>query len=354
MTSAAACVVLLVACSGGSGSANGSAGPSKVTDVRALPASYQIVYKVTTSSGSSQQQTWEVLTQTDPFDVSDLTYSTDPRSGAQPQSGTVSSFDHLYDLAGGRLTLVSDRQPGPGSGAQGIGVERSELVRQGLARDAGRSVVAGDSCDVIRFGEPPVGPIAPPNGSGEDDICIDGSGLEVHEAWTYHGRVVLERTALELRVGGLDTSLAGAPALSSARPSGAPAVLKVSEPPTGRSYLSAPPVPAGFSPNPAVSTVAFSPTDPTQVTDTSTIWSFSVGGAVLTVEAGQGQLPWAAGPAPVTAVQLKGLGQASLSLRSDGPEIRCQLDQDRWVRVRGTIPPAELSRYASELALAGA
>jgi hypothetical protein len=101
-----------------------------------------------------------------------------------------------------------------------------------------------------------------------------------------------------------------------------------------------------------VGAVARNPNEPLQVTDISAIWSFSSGGAVITVEAGQGQIPWAAG-GPVTQLQLRGLGPASSALRSDGPEIRVQLDQDRWVRVRGTVPPGQLAGYASEVALAG-
>jgi hypothetical protein len=334
------------------GCSSGSAAPPRVTDVTALPATYQIVYRVTTTSGSTSQQAWEVLTQTDPFDASDLTYAADPRSGAEPQTGTVSSFDELFDLANGRLRLVSDRQPGPGSGVGATGVELAELAHHGLARPVGQSVFAGNGCDVARFGEPPVGPITPPNGSGSDDVCIDRSGLEVHDAWTYHGRLVLEREAEEIRIGSPDPSIAGPPSLSSAEASSAPSVLKVSQP-AGKSYLDTPPSPAGFTARPAVSTAAFNPSDPSQVTDVSTIWSFSDAGAVVTVEAGQGQLPWDPAGSPTESLELKGLGQAAVAFRSDGPEIRSQLGQDRWVRVRGTVPPGELSRYASELRLAG-
>ena len=342
----------------------GCGGPQtspKTSDVTALPPAYQVVYRVESSNGSSSRQYWEVLTQSDPFDVSDLVYGSDPRSGADPNTGTVSSFDHLYELSGGRLTLVSDRQPGPGSGAPATAVEVAELAQRRIAAVRGRSSAAGEPCTVVRFGEPPVGPITAPNGSGADDICIDRSGLETHEAWTYHGRVVLERTALEVRVGSSDSAIVGAPALSTARTSGAPAILKVTQPAqssaaqssaaqssAAQSYLATPPAPGGFTAQPVATTIAFSPSDPSQVTDLSTIWSFSDGGAVITVEAGQGQLPWSPGDTPTGALELKGLGRAALALRSDGPEVRVELDQNRWIRVRGTVPPEQLSRSATE------
>lgn len=329
-----------------------STSQSKLSDLPALPATFQVVYKVVTSGGSTARQRWEVLTQTSPFQVSDLTYESDPRAGAAPSTGTVSSFDHLYDLSRGDLTLVSDRQPGPGSGIDAIAVELRELRDRGLAQLVGRSSVAGAPCQIARLGDPPVGPIGPPNGTGHDDICIDRSGIVLQEMWTYHGGVVLQRRAVEVRDGPPDPAIQGAPSTSSAQPSRTPAILIVSQV-EAPSYLTVPPTPDGFTADPAVATAAYDPTDPTRVTDTSTIWAFSVGGAVLTVEAGQGQLPWGTGDTHAEMLNLNALGAASSALRSDGPEIRFQPDQGRWIRVKGTVPPERLALYASELRLVG-
>lgn len=320
--------------------------------MRALPASFQVVYRVVNSSGPATRQSWEVFTQTSPFDGSDLDYGSDPRNGALPTAGTVSTFDHLYDLSGGRLTLVSDRQPGPISGTEAVAVERRDLESRRLAESVGRSTVAGAGCAMERFGEPPVGPIAAPTPAGHDDMCIDQHGLDVRDVWTLRGRVVFERTAVEVRMGAPDPGIRSAPPATGAQRSSAPPILSVSTTPAS-SYLAPPATPDGFAAGSPVSTVAYNPSDPSQVTDTSTIWSFSNGGAVVTVEAGTGQLPWAASGTPSQAVHLNGLGAATSALRSDGPEIRVQLDRSRWVRVRGTVPLEVLTRYASELTLAG-
>jgi hypothetical protein len=202
------------------------------------------------------------------------------------------------------------------------------------------------------LGEPPVGPIAAADGSGHDDICIDRTGLLLREDWTYQGRLVLQRTALQERVGAADPTLVGPPPESSARDAQVPAVLRLVEP-TAQSFLANPPLPTGFAAPPAVATVAYSPSDTTRVTDTSMIWSFVSGGRLITVEAGQGMLPWAPAASPTQTVVLAGLGTATSALRSDGSEIRVQLDGARWIRVRGTVPPETLARYASELTLAG-
>ena len=330
----------------------GGSSPKHVTDIAAMPAAYQIVYRVDEKSGGLTKETWEVFTQTDPFGGSDLTYRSDPRDGGSPSTGTVSSFDHLYDLAGGLLTLVSARQPGPPSGVQALGGELAEMGRRGLAQHIGRSVVAGENCTVFRLAEPPVGPLSISNGSGHDDMCIDGFGLVLQEDWTYQGTLVLQRVAVEERIGSADATVTGPPPESAARDAQVPAVLRVM-PQDSPSFLDDPSAPTGFAARPAVATIAFNPSDPTQVTDTSMIWSFVGGGQLITVEAGTGAIPWAPSGTPTQTVVLTGLGAASSALRSDGPEIRVQLVGGRWIRVRGTVPLETLARYASELMLAG-
>ena len=326
--------------------------PTRVTDIAAMPAAYQIVYRVDENSGGLTKETWEVFTQTDPFGGSDLTYQSDPRDGGPPVTGTVSSFDHLYDLAGGLLTLVSARQPGPPSGVQALGGELAEMGRRGLAQDIGRSLVARENCTVFRLAEPPVGPLSTPNGSGHDDMCIDGFGLVLREDWTYQGTLVLQRVATEERIGSADAAVTGPPSESAARDAQVPAVLRVM-PQGSSSFLDDPPAPTGLAARPAVATIAFNPSDPNQVTDTSMIWSFVGGGQLITVEAGTGAIPWAPSGTPTQTITLTGLGAASSALRSDGPEIRVQLVGGRWIRVRGTVPLETLARYASELMLAG-
>lgn len=347
--------VALVAGAGAGIAACSSTGHSQdaLSDVRSLPAAYQVVYQVTNFIGSTTQQGWEVFTQTSPFDASDLTYATDPRGGSAPEGGSVTDFDHLYDLSNGQLALISDRQPGPGSGIEAVAVELRELQSRGQIEPLGRSRVAGERCLSFRFGELPVGPIAPLGSTGHDDMCIDPSGVDIQEIWTLHGRVAFQRTAVEVRIGPPDPAIRPAPPTSGALRSATPTmILTVSAAPTA-SFLAQPPPPAGFSAQPAVSTIAHDPSDPNRVTDTSTLWAFSGGGAVVTVEAGQGQLPWAPAGTPTRALRLTGLGTAVSALRSDGPEIRVQLGEGRWIRVRGTIPLQELAGYASELTLAG-
>lgn len=164
-----------------------------------LPASFEVVYQVITSTTGTPSTTWEVLHSADPFDTSDLTYDANPLSGAKPVSGTVSTFDHLYDLASGSLTLVTDRQPGQGSEDQALVPELGDLQHRHLAAPTGgQRRVAGQMCSTFRFSEPPVGAITPQSGTDHDNLCLSPSGLELAEQWTYVGR---SRTRTDCRRG---------------------------------------------------------------------------------------------------------------------------------------------------------
>jgi hypothetical protein len=72
------------------------------------------------------------------------------------------------------------------------------------------------------------------------------------------------------------------------------------------------------------------------------------------VEAGRergGALPWSSADSPTRPLRLPGFGTASTALRSDGPEVRVDLGDGLWVRVRGTVSVAVLERYAATLRL---
>lgn len=316
-----------------------------------LPASFEVVYQVITSTTGTPSTTWEVLHSADPFDTSDLTYDANPLSGAKPVSGTVSTFDHLYDLASGSLTLVTDRQPGQGSGDQALVPELGDLQHRHLAAPTGgQRRVAGQMCSTFRFSEPPVGAITPQSGTDHDNLCLSPSGLELAEQWTYVGRVVLERTAVEVTIGGADGRISGPPA---APPPKEPAVtaLRVGKP-TQTSFLQTPSAPAGFIGMGSVQAVAYDPSNPTQISAVSTIWAFQRSGDVVTVEAGEGRYPWDDNGTPTSDLRLDGLGQAQSILKSGGPEIQVQRSGGQWVRIDGTVPVSYLTRYAGQLRLA--
>src|SRR5258708_303868 len=163
------------------------------------PTSYVVVYQVTENG----VHLWEVLSAQRPLAGSDLTYRTEgvPGRDAQAISGSISTATALYSVNQQGVQLVSGRQPGPAAGDQYLAPEIPELVRRGLATDLTTPrLVAGRLCALYRFAQPPSGPIPPAPGQGDhDDVCLAADGLVLAETWTYHGRVALHGTAVDIK-----------------------------------------------------------------------------------------------------------------------------------------------------------
>jgi hypothetical protein len=323
-----------------------------VKDITTRPSAYQVTYRVVASATGTATTSWEVLTVHRPFASSDLTYQADPRreQGQTPQKATWFSTDELYTLdATDVVRAVAGRQPGPSGSDQALGVELDGLVTRGLASQRQSERVAGRSCRVYRFFEPPGGAVRKLDGDrNHDDLCIDGSGLVLSERWTLDGRLVFRRDAVEVHLGDRPDPMgtAGAQPLPGSRQ--AATVTKGVDP---HAPISAPPAPAGFDAwGPEELTVS----DPAGqgVVAQSTVWAFTRGPDVISVEAGRergGTVPWSNQPTVTEPVHLPGLGDATTALRSDGPEIRIALPGGTWVRIRGTVPLAQLVSYARTL-----
>lgn len=320
----------------------------------APPQSYVVVYR-NVINGVPQ---WEVLAAQRPLEGSDLTYRTPTRPGvtATADAGTISTATGLYTEGAEGVQLVSGRQPGPPSNDLWLTIEMRDALARGVAVDLHRTRnIAGMRCSVYRLSDPPSGPLHQLNMAvGHDDVCLAANGLLLSETWTYHGAVVEQRTAVTVAIGSWPAATPRPGSTASAAPASAAAAL-VTPDAHPVSFLAAPTAPSGF--RPAVSPVDFRLPDsehPAQTVAATVVWTFIHGNRVITVEAGRergGVLPWSNDGSPTHAITLPGLGDASTALRSDGPEVRIDVGAGRWVRVRGTVPPAELTDYAGTLRL---
>ncbi|HWE55635.1 MAG TPA: hypothetical protein VG435_08985 [Acidimicrobiales bacterium] len=317
------------------------------------PAHYEVVYLVDDTSSGSGQRRWEVLDVRDPVDVSDLTYASDPRTGAAPQGGTVTDSDGLYNLSAGGLTLVSHREPALGSGALSLGVELTQLFQWGLAQDLHQArTIAGQRCQMVRLSEPPAGPLTAVSGGDHDDVCLTTTGIELSESWTYLGRVVLSRLAQSVS---LATPL---PGIEAAPDPGTPSssasdVIQVTSP-AAPSFIAVPTAPTGFSKVASLSITADDPQQKGTLLYRASDWSFENGGQLITVEAGAGGTPWDDSGVVTRSQNLPGLGPATVVLRSDGPQLQLSLANQHWLVIGGTVPISQLISYASTLEAAAA
>jgi hypothetical protein len=94
------------------------------------------------------------------------------------------------------------------------------------------------------------------------------------------------------------------------------------------------------------------PERPSLTVASTVVWAFQDGARAVTVEAGVqrgGRLPWSPTDTVTRPVRLAGLGEGTTALRSDGPEVRIDLGQGRWVRVRGTVTLDSLTAFAAVL-----
>ena len=318
-------------------------------------ASYQVTYRVRSlASGGAGIVSWEQLTVRRPFFSADFDYQNRPGPGAAARAGSLFTEDALYDVqGGGTVQPVAGRQPGPPGNDQDLATQLPELESRGLVRPQDRTeTLAGRTCQVYRFSGPPSGAVAPFAGADHDDICLDDAGIELSEAWTYHGRLVEDRTAVAVHVGPVPDPVPASTlrAVGRVRPgAGAP----LAEPdPSASTFLPTPPLPAGFRRAGVERFAEPDPQDPRVILATSVVWAFTSGADVVTVEAGQGapgELPWSAQPTATDAVSLAHLGAATTAIRSDGAEVRVDLGSGRWLRVRGTVPVSGLTAYAGTL-----
>ena len=318
------------------------------------PATYRIVYHVT-QPGDAKSERWEELTVRRPFEARDAVFSARPTPDATPVSGTLATLDHLYIIQSQGLQELSGRQPAAPTGDQDLAAVLAEAERRKLVGPAGtRRTVVGRPCRDHPFLEPPAGVIKPLTGKDRDLMCIDGDGLLLREEWTIGGKVALLREAesVDLVPTGLDRVLSPAGAAPTPVPTAVPAV---GQPLEAAKVIPDPPVPAGFT---ATTKVGFAMPGPQQqpgipppVLYTSTIWAFGRGGDSITVEAGtsggSGPPPWL-DTDPTRPVDLP-IGKATSAVRNDGFEVRVDLGNGKWLRVRGTVPLADVVAYARTL-----
>lgn len=347
---AAGVVLVAIAATGIALSVSGGSGST----TSAVPRSYVVLYR-NVVNGVTQ---WEVLAVHRPLAGSDLTYRTAERPTAStvPDAGTISTATALYTQTAEGVRLVSGRQPGPVSNDLWLSTELPDALARGVAVDQHESrQVAGMRCAVYRLADPPSGPLHQLDMSvGHDDMCLAGNGLVLSEAWTYHGSVVEQRTAVTVAIGSWQAGIPR-PGSTASATYGRSAGAVVTPDAHPVSFLATPAPPTGF--RAAMSPVDFRLPDsshPTQMVASTVVWSFVRDASVVTVEAGRergGVLPWSAADSPTRPVKLAGLGAASTALRSDGPEVRVDLGDGRWVRVRGTVPLTTLVKYAGALQL---
>ncbi|HVF33074.1 MAG TPA: hypothetical protein VM933_08560 [Acidimicrobiales bacterium] len=323
---------------------------------RERPLTYRVLYRVEDRAGGGQRVFWEERTVARPFTGRTVTSDERPPPLVNAR-GNLTTHDRVFSIGEEGLREVSARVPGVSGSDQALAEVLDEAVIRGLARRIGAKRVAGRPCRVFRVAEPPVGPLQPIRPGNFADECIARDGLLLWERWTIDGRVVRVREAVELDLslpgGGRPDALSTGGALGPVAGVAAPRRVRGEPVPT---FLADPPAPKGFrsagTTDLVVPLTLANPDAPADaVLYASRSWVFVRGPDVISVEAASGGLGWSESD-PSSPVGLDGLGEARSVLGVDGSELRVDLGERGWVRIRGTVDPDRLADYADGVVLA--
>jgi len=316
-----------------------------------VPLSYHIVYRVKTGTVVSTEELWVHR----PFEAEDVVFGGSEAQG-QPLSTIVDRLGRQMVRTGGapgvfqppptptHFDVRLDAVAGSAAGARALTVD-------------GHLVVAGRRCRVFRSAQSLLSTTLAgrPTRADHVDTCVDAQGLLLNERRVVKGKLVQERTATAVDVGGEAVN-------HSYRTSGTHIPLKqgggavvtisdTSRPPGVQFWEPAPP-PPGFShlgrfavvaPQPPTSSVRTSATLVTAVDDV-----FVRGADALIIEQGQtGAAPFQ--PPSGTDIDLGRLGRGRLVLSATASSVTALPNRSSFVRVSGTVPPQELTVVARSL-----
>lgn len=344
---------------GDSPTPSSDAAPGPEVVLERTPATWRIVYRVTTGSGDETSTLTDVVEVRRPFEGRVETYLGDDPD-ADPQSLQISTF-------GRRLLDSRDADPSvvayaPDVAAPDVRLEPllEAAVDGGRLERRERREVAGRPCQVLRSDGPlGGGPLTPIADDAHTDSCVDAAGLVLEESIVVDGDRILHRIATEVDE---DVALAdgrflvGDPTLPVDRGGGS--VLRVaagSVPPGAFWVLDDADVPARFESCGRFSVV---PPQPEQFGDPEQEWNIVAstvdvwvdGTDLLVVEQGAtlgGRAPFQLGGH--SDVDLGSLGSGEVLLDPRGNEVRTLLGSGGFLVVSGTLPPDELVDVARSL-----
>jgi hypothetical protein len=257
-------------------------------------------------------------------------------------SVTMSVGSSILSISDGQQTLVRQRVPNAAIGDVALASVLEEAARLGHAEaQAEEDVVLDRPCRLFAVKEPGARVVAAPTKSSRTTLCIDDDGLILRERWELRGRVVLERTAIELDE---DPDLTASGDPTNAPAPEAPLTMGATVRPVERvdSFIDEPPLPTEWTLIGRFETVTV---DRTQGLSRTSAWVMQDNGDFLVVEAGNGRINLSGSVREVPSA----LGEAALFLGTMGAEIRVHVDANRWIRVTTSASPTDLSRYIETL-----
>jgi hypothetical protein len=318
------------------------------------PASWHVEYRLEEGGKVSTDKVWVRR----PFDSVLETWD-----GAPPGTALqVSQVATLARRSSGQVTL----EVPPGVPASDVRLQPvlDDALAHGVLVPLGRKTVAGRACQVYRSGQLLSAPVLrKPTAADHGESCVDEAGLVLEEVLTADGKRLSRRVAVSVEedpaAGVGDDRFPVRERTVDVRQGGGRVrrLVPDSRPPGEFFSLDAPP--DGFTHEGRYSVVPpqpenFSDDDPSGAgkrrAGVVDVWVRGVD--VLVVDQGGtlgGYPPYAPDDAAPTVDLGPTLGHGEVVLSALEPAVRTILPGGRYVRVAGTLPPAELAAVARRL-----
>lgn len=317
----------------------------------AQPTSYGVTYRAETYSGDDVTYATEELIVRRPFDA-----RLETRRGRPPGGGsvgvTVNSFSRL--VTGNGVFAVA---PSPAALDARPDAYLADAVRAGFAQRRAVRRVAGRLCRVYRTQGS--GPLEKLTGAADDysERCFDERGVLLEELTVSDGEPISRRVAVRIsqrpRVDD-EAFEARDPTLPVDKGGGSVQRLRAGSKPPG-DFFEARRDPRGFEHEGRFAVIppqtGFD--DPRErgriVTFTSDVWVAGIDTLIVEQGSTLGGIPVFERAPDGIDVRLGELGRGQIVYHSVAVEVRALLEGGRFIRVLGTVPPAELVAFARTL-----
>ena len=324
--------------------------PSRIVGLRlpsdvAVPASYHVVYRVTTGAAVTTEDLWVHR----PFESYDATYA-GPSVTGSPLSVITSRLGRLYVQSASGTPEVVEPAPAPTTFDIRLDALTGADV-QGVVQAQGDHRVAGRSCQMLRTAGSLLSNALSGTPTARDhvDSCVDDAGLLLHERHVNGGHVVFDRVAMSVDTSPPSRGFTTAGTHLAVEQGGGKVVTLAagSRPPGAMFWELAQPL-AGFSLLGRFATV--SPTANAHIAgtaspiETGVLDVFVNGPDVVTVDQAVDVGPRASPGQSGVPVDLGPLGQGRLTLSPLGGIIRVDVPNGKgaFLLIRGTVAVPQL------------
>jgi hypothetical protein len=309
-----------------------------------VPTSYHAVYRAEAYSGSTATDSTEEISVARPFDGHVAIREGKP-PGAAAQFEGRSTFGTYANYSESGAAQVADDAPTVALGDVRVASSVDELVNRGLFVLGARRKALGRECQTYRTGSPLQSlKITAPTDIDYVDVCLDRSGLILEEVTVAGGKLTQRLTATSFELDApIDQAQFAIEGDRVGADQGGAVVTEIDRTVApGPGFWSLDADPAGFTHRGRYIVVAAE--GPTYVD------VYVRGVDIVTIRQGAPSAePDQTDAGPGFDVDLGGLGQGQMLLRTIGPTLVAHPGSDAFVHVAGTLSPTDLGAVASGL-----